>query len=55
MKAIAILINFAISFIGLSLGVIGIAWFLISCAILIRADKKGLMDDLNKKTGIDKL
>lgn len=55
MKAVAILINFAISFIGLSLGIIGLAWFLISCAILIRADKNGTMDEFNKKTGIDKL
>jgi len=55
MKAIIILINFAISFIGLCLGFIGIAWFLTSCAILIRADRRGAMDDLNKKLGLDKL
>lgn len=55
MKAKAILINFAISFIGLGLGVIGLAWFLTSCAILIRADRAGTMDKVNKQLKIDDL
>ena len=55
MKAIAILINFAISFIGLSLGIIGLTWFVISCAILIRADRKGTMNKLNERLKINDL
>ncbi|GEM_PF-3022352 len=55
MKAIIILINFALSIIGLCLGIIGAIWFIVSCYILIRADRSELMDKLNEKLGINDL
>ncbi len=55
MKAIIILANFALSFIGLCLGFVGLIWFLASCAILIRADKAGAMDKVNNFLKINDL
>ncbi|HBG41157.1 MAG TPA: hypothetical protein DDW85_07055 [Porphyromonadaceae bacterium] len=64
MKAKLILINFALSFIGLSIdtensplwaGFLAIAWFLISGTILIRADRHGTMDNLKRKFKINDL
>ena len=55
MKAIIILINFALSICGLMLGFVGLIWFCISCAILVRADRRGTMEKINKKLGIHDL
>ncbi|HBX44447.1 MAG TPA: hypothetical protein DEG28_00940 [Porphyromonadaceae bacterium] len=64
MKAKIILVNFMLSFIGLSIdtenspfwaGLVAIAWFLISGAILIRADRRGAMDNLKRKFKINDL
>lgn len=55
MKAIVILVNFALSIIGLMLGLLGIVWFCASCVILIRADRTGTMNNLNKKLKINDL
>lgn len=55
MKAYLIITNFALSIFGLSAGLIGLPWFFISCTILIRADKKGTMDNLKNKLGFDEL
>lgn len=57
MKAYLILINWTLSFMGLTINteqsplwavLIGIAWFIASSILLIRADRKGTMDKLNK-------
>lgn len=55
MKAIIILANFILSFIALSAGLIALPWFFISCTILIRADKKGTMDNIKKRIGFEEL
>jgi hypothetical protein len=57
MKAYLILINWTLSFMGLTMGTnnnptwavaAGVAWFAISSMLLLRADRKGTMDKLNK-------
>lgn len=57
MKAYLILINWTLSFMGLTMGTdsnplwavaAGVGWFAISSIILLRADRKGTMDKLNK-------
>lgn len=64
MKATLIIINFALSFIGLCIDtstgsiippLIGVAWFCSSCYILYRADKSGTMDRLKDIMKIDDL
>jgi len=55
MKAKLILANFVLSIIGLSAGLIALPWFLIACALLIRADRAGTMNKINKYFKIDEL
>lgn len=64
LKAVLILLNFALSFVGLCVdtahgpiwtSIVGLAWFGGSCALLIRADKKGTMDNLKQLMGFDEL
>lgn len=55
MKAIIIYINFVLSFVSLSIGIVGAIWFLVACVILIRANRNGTMDKLNDKLGLDDL
>lgn len=63
-KAILILLNFALSLVGLCVdpahgpiwaSIAGYLWFAGSCTLLIRADKKGTMDNLKKQLGFDEL
>lgn len=62
MKAYFILFNWMLSFIGLSIdtehsplwaSIAGITWFVVSSAILLRADKKGTMDKVKKHLKIE--
>lgn len=64
MKSYLILINWMLSFIGLSINtehsplwasIAGIAWFVISSMILSKADKNGTMDQVKKKFKIEEL
>lgn len=55
MKAKLILANFALSIIGVSISIIALPWFFIACTMLIRADKAGTMDKINKQLKIDDL
>jgi len=57
MKAILISINWTLSLCGLSIDterspmwacVLMVAWFCASCALLIRAQKKGVFDEFTK-------
>lgn len=63
-KAILILLNFALSLVGLCVdpahgpiwaSIAGPVWFAGSCVLLIRADKAGTMDKINKQFKIDDL
>lgn len=58
MKPYLILLNWTLSFMGLTLNTehnplwavaAGVAWFAVSSIILLRADRKGTMDKLNKR------
>lgn len=64
MKAYIIIINWTLSIFGLGIEstdgtvwgtLIGFAWFALSTMILIRADKKGTMNKLDKLFKIDEL
>ncbi len=64
MKAILILTNFALSFIGLCIDphsapfyapIIGVAWFMSACYLLQRAHKNGTMDRVNEIMKINEL
>lgn len=57
MKAYLILINWTLSFAGLTMGTdsnplwavaAGVAWFIVSSILLMRADRKGTMDKVLK-------
>ena len=64
MKAKLILVNWVFSFIGLMaaneynplwIALVGFGWFCVASLILIRADRKGVMDKLSKQLKIDEL
>lgn len=64
MKSYLIMINWMLSFIGLSINtehnplwasIAGIAWFVISSVILSKADKNGTMDSIKKRFKINEL
>ncbi|MDD2636795.1 MAG: hypothetical protein PHW82_14985 [Bacteroidales bacterium] len=64
MKATLIIINFALSFLGLCIDwnngtviipLLGLAWFCTSCYLLYRADKTGTMDRVKEIMKIDDL
>lgn len=55
MKSKLILANFALSLLGVFISIVALPWFFIACTMLIRADKAGTMDKINKQFKIDDL
>jgi hypothetical protein len=61
MKAKVILINWALSFMGLCVSepfwaaMVGAWWFIGSAALFVWADRKGLLDEFVKRHNLDEL
>lgn len=55
MKAKLILVNFALSLLGVFITIVALPWFFIACTMLIRAHNAGTMDKINKQLKIDDL
>jgi hypothetical protein len=64
MKAYFILINWTLSFTGLTMATdnnplwavaLGVAWFAVSSILLIRADRRGDLKNIEKRFKIDEL